>query len=395
MMMRSATLPQAFFWLNWFVYPGSLMIPLLFLHFVSLLVKRDTLSVIRIGYVIAIALQVLQLAGRVSNLEPKPPFNFYPTAIFPLYPSYFLYFAILATYAEWLLFKELRTAEEPLKTQIKYVFLGTSIGFCGGLTNFLLGFNIHFFPVGVYVIPIYLLTITYAIYKHHLLDINIALRKSLVYSLMTGVLTAIYLVMLTQGAHILQELFGASTMSISILAACLISAIFLPLRTRVQAFVDRYFFRDWADRPLAREMASGFSHELKSPLAGLSMQAQLALMELEDFEKQHPSLKRDLTKLKDEMHYIVNQAMDAARRIEAVRGMAEPTRGQMEPVRVTDLMDNSLSSLQSLLGQIKVSIHRDLPEQIAPICGDAKQLEIVFLNLMKNAVQAIDRKSVV
>src|SRR5258708_38911883 len=56
-------------------------------------------------------------------------------------------------------------------------------------------------------------------------------------------------------------------------------------------------------------------------------------------------------------------------------------------------MDNSLSSLQSLLGQIKVSIHRDLPEQIAPICGDAKQLEIVFLNLMKNAVQAMDGRN--
>src|SRR4029077_13179579 len=34
----------------------------------------------------------------------------------------------------------------------------------------------------------------------------------------------------------------------------------------------------------------------------------------------------------------------------------------------------------------------DLPEHLAPVYGDAKQLEIVFINLIKNSLQAMDTK---
>jgi two-component system NtrC family sensor kinase len=139
-----------------------------------------------------------------------------------------------------------------------------------------------------------------------------------------------------------------------------------------------------------REVAAGFSHELKSPLAGLSMQAQLMLSEIEDLEKKRRSLREELPKIKEELHYIVNKAMDAARRIDAVRGVAEPAKSQIEEVYIPAVLDNSLANARTLVGEINAEVKRDLPGDLPPVRSNAKQLEIVFTNLMKNALESMD-----
>ena len=390
MMTKSHTFNDCMFWQKWFLYLGAIMIPVLYLHFVSLLTGTGGKWLVSISYLGALVFQVLNFTGYLATAKVKPPFNFYTDALFPAYHAYTLFFFVLAGYAHWLLLKRLKTSEGSLKNQIQYVFIGTSIGFFGGCMTFPLSFNIHIFPIGTYLVVFYLVAITYAMYRHHLMDINIVLRKSLVYSLMTGILTAVYLIFITQGAHVLQGLFGASTLTTSIIAACVITAGFLPLRNRIQAFVDRYFFRDWSDRgEMVREVAAGFSHELKSPLAGLSMQAQMTLAELEEIEMDRRSLQEALPRIKEELHYIVNKAMDAARRIEAVRGVAEPSREQVEPVDVPAVLESSLSVLQTLVSDVKADIKRDVPGNLPPVRSNQKQLEIVFINLIKNALESM------
>src|SRR5207245_4562168 len=136
---------------------------------------------------------------------------------------------VISIYAQWLILKKFIISEGLVKNQVKYVLLSTSISFIGGSTTYPLCFNVSFYPMGVYAAFIYVPVITYAIFKHHLMDFNIVIRKSLVYSLMTGALTGIYLVLVTQGARVLQNVFGASTLTISIVAACLITSCLLPL----------------------------------------------------------------------------------------------------------------------------------------------------------------------
>jgi signal transduction histidine kinase len=394
MMTKSQTFEICMFWQKWFLYVGAVMIPILYLHFVTLLVGGNGKFYLPAGYAAAIFFMIANIMGFLASAKIKPPFAYYTEAILPTYYAYTLYFFILAGYAHWLLFKRFRSAEGNLRNQLQYVFAGTSVGFLGGCMTFPLSFNIHIFPIGTYLVAFYLVAVTYGMYKHHLMDINVVLRKSLVYSLMTGVVTAIYLVAITQGANVFQSYFGASTFSISVMAACLITALFLPLRNSIQIFVDRYFFRDWSERgDMVREVAAGFSHELKSPLAGLSLQAQLALAELREVEEGKVAWIKALPKIKEELNYLLMQSMDAARRIEAVRGVAEPTRGQMEPVHAAALLDRSLAELQSGARYGHVMIQRDLPVGLPAIYGDAKQLEIVFVNLIKNALQAMDGMS--
>ena len=85
---------------------------------------------------------------------------------------------------------------------------------------------------------------TVAITRYHLFGIDRLIRRTLLYTLVTGILGAIYFV----GVVVLQQLFtsftGRATSDAAVVISTLvIAALFLPLRRRVQGALDRRFYR--------------------------------------------------------------------------------------------------------------------------------------------------------
>jgi hypothetical protein len=82
-----------------------------------------------------------------------------------------------------------------------------------------------------------------AIFKYRLYDIDIIIRRTLVYALLTLSLGATYLI----GVVLLQTIFvrltGQESTLAVVVSTLVIAALFQPLRARVQAFIDRRFFR--------------------------------------------------------------------------------------------------------------------------------------------------------
>lgn len=95
------------------------------------------------------------------------------------------------------------------------------------------------------LIPTYLtISIGIAILKHRLFDIDLIIRRTLQYVILTAILVVVFY----GGVVVLQSLFDAwvgdhNTPIITVLSTLAIAAIFNPLRIRTQAFIDQRFYR--------------------------------------------------------------------------------------------------------------------------------------------------------
>jgi len=91
-----------------------------------------------------------------------------------------------------------------------------------------------------------------AITRYHLFDIDIIIRRTLLYSLLTALLAAVYfgsVVVLQALLTALTPLSGAQAAGaqrsglVTVLSTLAIAALFVPLRRRLQAFIDHRFYR--------------------------------------------------------------------------------------------------------------------------------------------------------
>jgi hypothetical protein len=126
-------------------------------------------------------------------------------------------------------------------------------GMIAGLSLFVLTYIAVFLPVSTLVESLFnLLTsvsfgimgvaLGIAVMRYRLFDIDVIIRKTTSYAILTALLALVYFGSVIILQRLLAPLTGDSTPVIA-LSTLLIAALFLPLRRRVQATIDRRFFR--------------------------------------------------------------------------------------------------------------------------------------------------------
>jgi hypothetical protein len=180
-----------------------------------------------------------------------------PTKILERVPEaatglFFFAFWVVFLWAQ--IYRYVRVSTTIERQQTKWVFLGLILLFALFILLFIFVWlepeqsnSPYLLILGNSILVVIPLSIGIAILKSRLWDIDIIIRRTLQYSILTGLLALVYF----GGVVLFQAIFrtaSGETSSLAIvLSTLIIAALFTPLRRRVQNLIDRRFFRQKYD----------------------------------------------------------------------------------------------------------------------------------------------------
>jgi two-component system NtrC family sensor kinase len=129
------------------------------------------------------------------------------------------------------------------------------------------------------------------------------------------------------------------------------------------------------------QLVSGVAHELNNPLAGISAFAQLLLA-----EKRFPPDQRTAAET------IYSEARRASRIVQNLLTFARQHKAEKILTTINQVLDDTLELRGYELRVRGIEVRREYDESLPDTMADAHQLQQVFLNLITNAEQAMERK---
>jgi len=199
----------------------------------------------------AVLIAAAQIAAfLVAFLKPS-------LAVFRAYFShYFLFRIYIIVYVALSIFflnRALRrSSDDEERAQVKWIFFGLIVG----MTPFILLYQVpialgatpliteEFHTIFYIAIPV---TFFVAIVKYRLMNINLVIKRSLVYSLLTVFTVGVYLVFIEIAQKLFAGLLAGRELVVTAAGVFLAALAFQPAQLRIQKFVDKAFFRQSYD----------------------------------------------------------------------------------------------------------------------------------------------------
>src|SRR5262249_6084387 len=223
---------------------GAIFIPpTAFHHLVRLLDKKISHVFIAGNYVVSMAL----FCGNwdnwiVTGVAPRGPFAYWPVPR-PLFHLHVAQLAGLALLGIVILLRELPRADGLKRNQIRFLIVAEIVGWSGGATNYPLWYGIPVLPYGNILVSAYTAIFAYAMVRYRLLDIELVIKRSLVYAFQLLILlTPCYVLLL-----LAQTLFfGEVSPRFSLFAVflfILVGFFFPKFRFRTEEAFERVLFK--------------------------------------------------------------------------------------------------------------------------------------------------------
>jgi two-component system NtrC family sensor kinase len=248
-----------------------LMIPPLFLHFTLIFpgrtdsLPRKKLFLLYLPSLVLMASRILMTVFYFSF--PGSPWTITVEGYLGFENVELSYLFVGLATGVALLFLSYAKAEDIIqKKQLKLVLAGMVAGFGPYLLLWLISLAVRVpsQALEAALVPQILipLSLTYALFKYRLMDVDIIIKRGMIYTVTTMLLFVMYLFLTISWVQfILPQATRAKTVTIASLTTLLAALLFQPLRDRVRALVDRFYYKDSYDY---RRTLVQFSREITS-----------------------------------------------------------------------------------------------------------------------------------
>ena len=335
------------------------------------------------------------------SIYPNTKFLFNSLHYLQFYPPHFFItlsmWFFLAFFSIYLLFKYAAENKTPKGDQARLFGILSILGYTGGCSSFLPMMGINFYPITMFLLPVYAIAQTYAIFKQQFFGLRVALEKGIIYSTLITGISILYLVTVVIIEKCIRDFMGYNSLLVTVGFALAIGMLVVPLRNKIQYYADKWLFKGTPteiaeeNRLLLREvektekfknvatLASGVVHEVKNPLTTIRTMAEYLPQKMHD------------PKFVEQFSRLVPQEID---RIDAMihelLQFARPSPPKLELTNLYELLNSTLGFLSSNFTRHKINVQKDYEDiKDRPFLLDANQIKQVVLNLFLNAIDAM------
>jgi PAS domain S-box-containing protein len=129
------------------------------------------------------------------------------------------------------------------------------------------------------------------------------------------------------------------------------------------------------------QLAAGVAHEINNPLTGILLYGGLLLEDLSQDDSKYQDLQS-----------IIEDANQCRKIVKSLLAYSRQTSANQETLELNDLVEQSLSLIRDQSLFINIELLKELADEKMLIKVDRRQLNQVIINLVLNAIDAMERK---
>ncbi len=387
------------FLLNWFKisYCFICFIPISCFTFVTTYLKASKNELwFKINLAIGTTFSILSVSTDwlLKGIVQYPWYR-YPLAG-PLHPFFVFHCIYLNLFGIKLMFDGMNNPSLSFKQRnhLKYMFAAMIVGNFG-ILDFLGNYHIPLYHTGYISVSAYLIITSIAIIRHQLMDIQVVIRKSLIYSTLITLITLIFLVLVLIIEKLSQNYIGHNNLLNSVILSIFVALVFIPLKNKIQTSVDRIFFKG-TQLEIAQEntrlreelthtekmrtialIASGLAHEIKNPITAI-----------QTFTEYLPQKRNDSQFIDQYTRIVSQEAKRINDLIHELLDFSKPSEPKFESIDPNLLIQDIIKLLSPQIARANIQTNIQLTDT-STIQADPSQLKQALLNIIMNAIDAM------
>jgi signal transduction histidine kinase len=222
---------------------GAMLIPVFFYYFTLKITGRERKGTLTTGFILATVLIIVNFTTNIfiAGLRHDVGFRYFTKAS-PLYSiliAFFFSYVLLGLLHLW---REVRISTGTRKKHLQYFFWSSVLGYGIGAINFypVYGVTIPPYPYSAACGAVYSSLIAYAILRHKLFDIELIVRKGLVFGILFG---TVYITVSALIFLVGYFVAGRSLPLLSGISIALAMLLYEPLKGLLTRLTNRFLFQ--------------------------------------------------------------------------------------------------------------------------------------------------------